>query len=77
MKAVRTRRLLAASAIGVLMAGGAVVGTAGTASAATPASTLTNHGRCFDRWGFGGYCDRGDFFRPGVLNTGVVVIVLG
>ncbi|MEU0007214.1 hypothetical protein ABZ079_23770 [Streptomyces sp. NPDC006314] len=78
------RRLFAVSAVGVLMAGGAAVGLAGTASAATPANTPTNNG-CFyhgGSWydhcdGFGNRGDRGDFYRSGVLNSGVVVIVVG
>ncbi|MFG2359279.1 hypothetical protein [Streptomyces sp. NPDC048521] len=78
------RRLFAASAVGVLMAGGTAIGLAGTASAATPANAPTNNG-CFYRGGWwNGYCDgfgnrgdRGDFYRSGFLNGGVVVIVVG
>ncbi|MFB7734289.1 hypothetical protein ACFC08_07845 [Streptomyces sp. NPDC056112] len=75
MKAQRARRLLATSAVGVLMAAGTALGAAGTASAATPAttpahlstvSTVVNHGGgCgwWSRW-CGGY-GRGGFFGPG------------
>ncbi|MFD4971961.1 hypothetical protein [Streptomyces sp. NPDC058424] len=62
------------SAVGVLMAAGTALGAAGTASAATPAttpahlstvSTSVNHGGgCWwSRW-CGGY-SRGGFFGPG------------
>ncbi|MEU6671169.1 hypothetical protein [Streptomyces sp. NPDC046727] len=37
MRAQRARRLVAASAVGIVMAGGAAIGTAGTAAAAAPA----------------------------------------
>ncbi|KJK45297.1 hypothetical protein ACFCYM_00220 [Streptomyces sp. NPDC056254] len=40
MRATRVKRLFAVSAIGVLMAGGAL-GAAGTASAATPSQSVT------------------------------------
>ncbi|MEU1012977.1 hypothetical protein [Streptomyces sp. NPDC005890] len=82
MKAQRVRRLFAVSAAGVLLAGGAAIGTAGTASAATPNQVSTNHG-CFDRgWG-GGNCFgngfRNNFFGTGFVpgfGGGVVVIVV-
>ncbi|MFK4146704.1 hypothetical protein [Streptomyces sp. NPDC004065] len=78
MKAQRARRLFAMSAVGVLMAGGAAIGAAGTASAAAPAHTPTNFGRCFDRGGWwncdNGFGHRGDFFRNDIPS--VVVIVL-
>ena len=89
MKGQRARRLCALTAIGVLMAGGAAVGAAGTASAATPHQTTTYRGGCDDRGGWwNGYCDgygygygygnRGDFYRNGFVGGGgVVVIVLG
>ncbi|MFJ8022125.1 hypothetical protein [Streptomyces sp. NPDC096311] len=59
MRIRRTRRLAAVSAVGILMAGGAAIGTAGTAAAAAPAvhtQVTTNWcggqddwgGRCFD-----------------------------
>ncbi|MEU7729634.1 hypothetical protein AB0B78_31015 [Streptomyces sp. NPDC040724] len=41
MQALRVKRLFAVSAIGVLMAGGAALGAAGTASAATPTHSTT------------------------------------
>ncbi|MFD7278346.1 hypothetical protein ACFV80_15175 [Streptomyces sp. NPDC059862] len=92
MNAPRARRLLALSAIGVLMAGGAAIGTAGTASAATPATTATvptNWGDDCDWWGdchrFGDrFGDRFGFFngfdhfdRFDRFGGGPVVIVVG
>ncbi|MGW2701134.1 hypothetical protein [Streptomyces sp. NPDC001340] len=76
MRAHDAGRLLAVSAAGVLLAGGAAIGTAGTASAAAPAvhTQVTtdscfghdnDNGRCFDRGGFRfdhrGFC----FHHPG------------
>ncbi|MCY0936925.1 hypothetical protein [Streptomyces sp. H34-S4] len=56
MQALRVKRLFAVSAIGVLMAGGAALGAAGTASAATPTTAVAyvSHG---GGWGHdnGGY----------------------
>lgn len=61
MRAHDAGRLLAVSAAGVLLAGGAAIGTAGTAAAAAPAvhTQVTtdscfghDNGRCFDRDGF-------------------------
>ncbi|MEU2441131.1 hypothetical protein ACFY2V_01535 [Streptomyces eurythermus] len=80
MKALRVRRLLAASAAGAVLAGGAAIGTAGTASAATPGQVSTHHG-CFDRGGWGNGCGfRNNFFgngfHNGLVGTGVVVIVV-
>ncbi|MEU9212259.1 hypothetical protein AB0D27_31070 [Streptomyces sp. NPDC048415] len=82
MNAQRARRLATLSAVGVLMAGGAAIGAAGTASAATPAQAPGN--RCFDsRWwndcdfGHGNRFDRGDLNRFDGGNGAVVVIVLG
>ncbi|MGW2028604.1 MULTISPECIES: hypothetical protein [Streptomyces] len=71
MTARSVRRLFAVSAAGVLLAGGAAIGTAGTASAATPHQVTTNRG-CFDRgFGFnncyGGY---GNGFRSGFYGYG-------
>lgn len=43
MQALRVKRLFAVSAIGVLMAGGAALGAAGTASAATPTQTVASY----------------------------------
>ncbi|MFF4485579.1 hypothetical protein ACFY0F_03650 [Streptomyces sp. NPDC001544] len=73
MKAQRARRLFAASAIGVLMAGGATIGAAGTASAAVPPKAHTNFG-CFD-WGFN-RCGFGFNNGFGFGNGGVVVVVV-
>ncbi|WP_405982530.1 hypothetical protein [Streptomyces sp. NBC_00158] len=72
MRALRVKRLFAASAIGVLMAGGAAIGAAGTATAAVPTQTVAyvshggggwdddDHGHGWydddDDWG-GGYGD--------------------
>ncbi|MFE0450096.1 hypothetical protein ACFW2D_02130 [Streptomyces sp. NPDC058914] len=75
MNAQRARRLFAISAVGVLMAGGAAVGAAGTASAAAPSDLPTNVSRDWcdrhhDWWGHG--CDRDDFD-----DGSVVVIVVG
>ncbi|MEU2059359.1 hypothetical protein [Streptomyces sp. NPDC013455] len=73
------RRLFAASAAGLVLAGGAAIGAAGTASAATPDQVSTNRG-CFDRGGWWyGDCNRfgrGDFYRNGFVDSGVVVIVV-
>ncbi|MET8560921.1 hypothetical protein ABZV75_10075 [Streptomyces flaveolus] len=62
MRAPWARRLAVASAAGILLAGGAAVGTAGTASAAVPAvhndvntnRCFVDHDdwRCFDHHGF-------------------------
>ncbi|MER5978445.1 MULTISPECIES: hypothetical protein [unclassified Streptomyces] len=73
MKAQRVRRLLAASAVGVLMAGGATVAAAGTASAAAPAhpSPLVNRDWC-DHHRWWNDCDFHDDFNDG----SVVVIVV-
>lgn len=88
MRAQRARRLAAVSAAGLLMAGGAAIGTAGTAAAAAPAvhtQVTTNWcgdrgdwgGRCFDRFDHHGFrfdhrFDHHRFFNQG----GVVIIVL-
>ncbi|MET7432649.1 MULTISPECIES: hypothetical protein [Streptomyces] len=85
------RRLFAVSAAGVLLAGGAAIGTAGTASAATPHQVTTNHG-CFNRgfgfnncygngfnngYGYGfGNGFYGSGFVPGFGGGGVVVVVV-
>ncbi|MFJ4470680.1 hypothetical protein ACIP2X_24810 [Streptomyces sp. NPDC089424] len=53
MNAPRARRLFAMSAIGVLMAGGAAIGAAGTASAATPTTHVPSN------WGGDDWRDRG------------------
>ncbi|MEV6803377.1 hypothetical protein ACH4NF_24715 [Streptomyces sp. NPDC017248] len=79
MKAQRVRRLFAATATGVLLAGGAVLGTAGAAPAATPQAVPAHHG-CGGWWGNCGGFARNDFFgngfRSGFGGTGVVVIVV-
>ncbi|MCZ0988499.1 hypothetical protein [Streptomyces diastatochromogenes] len=73
MRAHCAGRLLAASAAGVLLAGGAAIGTAGTAAAAPAVHTHVttdscfghDDGRCFDHGGFRfdhrGFC----FNHPG------------
>ncbi|MEW2285635.1 hypothetical protein [Streptomyces sp. NPDC047841] len=71
MTARSVRRLFAVSAAGVLLAGGAAIGTAGTASAATSHQVTTNGG-CFNRgFGFsncyGGY---NNGFRSGFYGYG-------
>ncbi|MGW4568647.1 hypothetical protein ACWEN3_41965 [Streptomyces sp. NPDC004561] len=77
MNAHRARRLAAVSAIGVLMTGGAVLGTAGTASAATPTQIATQRGCFFNNW-WGGNCfNRDRFFRNNFNNVPVVVVVVG
>ncbi|MFE9168289.1 hypothetical protein ACFYNZ_01980 [Streptomyces kebangsaanensis] len=84
MKAQRARRLFAMSAAGVLLAGGAAIGAAGTASAATPAhvSTSVGHGGgCYYGGWWSGYCGgfgRGGFFPYGYgygYNSPVVIVV--
>ncbi|MGW5372772.1 hypothetical protein ACWER6_28800 [Streptomyces sp. NPDC004009] len=92
MNAHRARRLAAVSAIGVLMAGGAVVGTATGASAATHSQVTRvstdrgcgGWGGCYGRGGFGfrnGYGFNNGFgFYNGYgygYNTPVVVVVAG
>ncbi|MCX5193366.1 hypothetical protein OOK31_05595 [Streptomyces sp. NBC_00249] len=66
---MRAKRLFAVSAAGLLMAGGAALGTAGTASAAAPAQHVAyvaggwddddDHGGWDhdDDYGYGGYSD--------------------
>ncbi|MEV7685204.1 hypothetical protein ACFW1F_02775 [Streptomyces bungoensis] len=75
MKARSARRLAALSAIGVLMAGGAAIGTAGTASAATPTQLSTNRGCFYGGW-WGNCFDRGDFFHHDFFNNTPVVVVV-
>ncbi|MCF3184494.1 hypothetical protein [Streptomyces sp. NPDC096033] len=59
MQALRVKRLFAASAIGVLLAGGAAMGAAGTASAAVPTHAVAySHGGGWDNdddWGGHGH----------------------
>ncbi|MGQ4419096.1 hypothetical protein ACN6LA_006203 [Streptomyces sp. SAS_269] len=81
MNAHRARRLAAVSAVGVLMAGGAVVTSAAGASAATPnhvTQVSTNRGcdwwgNCFNRFN---RFDRGDFFGNNFNNGGVPVVIV-
>jgi hypothetical protein len=57
MRAQRARRLAAVSAAGILMAGGAAIGAAGTAAAAAPAvHTHVTTDSCGDRGDWGGGC---------------------
>ncbi|MEU8438249.1 hypothetical protein AB0F18_36230 [Streptomyces sp. NPDC029216] len=63
---MRVKRLVAASAIGVMLAGGAALGAAGTASAAVPthAVTYVSHGGWDDDdhgYGHGWYDDDDDW----------------
>ncbi|MFE6840726.1 hypothetical protein ACFVFI_38650, partial [Streptomyces sp. NPDC057705] len=63
MQALRVKRLFAVSAIGVLMAGGAAIGAAGTASAATPTHSptyVTGGGWDHDRGHHHGWWDDDD-----------------
>ncbi|MFD3327355.1 hypothetical protein [Streptomyces sp. NPDC058701] len=60
MHAQRAKRLFVVSAAGLLMAGGVALGTAGTASAATPTAAVSylNGGGCGDDdddYGHGGW----------------------
>ncbi|MFD3938515.1 hypothetical protein ACFWSF_31480 [Streptomyces sp. NPDC058611] len=59
MHAQRAKRLFVVSAAGLLMAGGVALGTAGTASAATPTAAVIylNGGGCGDDddYGHGGW----------------------
>ncbi|MEU6475578.1 hypothetical protein ABZ858_01580 [Streptomyces sp. NPDC047017] len=86
MKAPRARRLTALSVAGLLLAGGAAIGTAGTASAAAPATvkTAASHG-CGGWYGNCGYGHRGGaYYGPGygygygfgAYPSSVVVIVV-
>ncbi|MEU8980416.1 hypothetical protein [Streptomyces sp. NPDC048309] len=90
MNAQRARRLVAVSAVGVLLAGGAAIGAAGTASAAVPAQNSNLSLNVNRNCGYGGWwndCnygygrgDRGDFYRSGFNggfgNGGFIVIVV-
>ncbi|WP_208611457.1 hypothetical protein [Streptomyces bungoensis] len=74
MRAQRTKRLFAVSAAGALLAGGAAIGVAGTASAATPAHHSSySHGfnrddYCGDWWDNG--CDYGGYDHGGYDHGG-------
>ncbi|MEV7547126.1 MULTISPECIES: hypothetical protein [unclassified Streptomyces] len=77
MQALRVKRLFAASAIGVLLAGGAAMGAAGTASAAVPthAVTYVSHGGGWDDddYGYGhghGWYDNDDDWGGGYDDCG-------
>jgi hypothetical protein len=70
------RRLFAVSAAGVLLAGGAALGTAGTASAATPDQAPTHRGGCYDRGGWYNNCGYGDYYRTGFVPGGGVVVIV-
>ncbi|MFF0042791.1 hypothetical protein ACFYRG_42410 [Streptomyces mirabilis] len=88
MRAQRARRLAAVSAAGLLMAGGAAIGTAGTAAAAAPAvhtQVTTNWcgdhgdwgGRCFDhRFDHHGFRFDHRFDHHRFFNHGGVVIIV-
>ncbi|MEW2271267.1 hypothetical protein GTY41_42270 [Streptomyces sp. SID685] len=85
MNAQRARRLAAVSAVGILLAGGATVATAGSASATTQTHVSTNRG-CYGRncFGFNNFnrgFNRGGFFgfNNGFgygYNSPVVVVVV-
>ncbi|MFI9585895.1 hypothetical protein ACIHCQ_29550 [Streptomyces sp. NPDC052236] len=84
MRAQRVRRLVAVSAVGILMAGGSAIGAAGTAAAAAPAvhTNVTNDG-CGDRGDWGERCFDHRFdhrfdhhFDHRFVDGGVVIIVL-
>ncbi|MFD6874156.1 MULTISPECIES: hypothetical protein [unclassified Streptomyces] len=61
MHAQRAKRLFAISAAGLLMAGGAAIGTAGTASAATPSHSVSY----LTGGGCGGDSDHGGWYNSG------------
>ncbi|MFI9807574.1 hypothetical protein ACIHEJ_24955 [Streptomyces sp. NPDC052301] len=77
MSAQHSKRLFAVSAVGVLLAGGAAVGAAGTASAATTAHVTSYYPHssrgCDEVWGNGGcdtYDDQGWFDQGGDRGDG-------
>ncbi|MET9854844.1 hypothetical protein ABZY57_18085 [Streptomyces sp. NPDC006450] len=66
MSALRAKRLFVVSAAGLLMAGGAALGTAGTASAAAPAQHVSYVAGGWDHdddngWHHGGWDDDDDY----------------
>ncbi|MEU1464666.1 hypothetical protein ABZ467_28985 [Streptomyces sp. NPDC005727] len=73
MRTQLTKRLFAVSAAGVLLAGGAAIGAAGTTAAATPAHLSSySHGvnrddGCADWWDNG--CDYGGFGHGGLTTA--------
>ncbi|MFI5760826.1 hypothetical protein ACIA8F_07750 [Streptomyces sp. NPDC051563] len=77
MSALRAKRLFAISAAGLLMAGGAALGTAGTASAATPAQHVSYSTGGWDHdddgyngWHHGGWWDNDDDYGYGGYDNG-------
>ncbi|WP_229816033.1 hypothetical protein [Streptomyces lucensis] len=63
MRAQGVRRVLAASAAGLVMAGGAAIGAAGTAAAAPAVHTRVTTDRCFDGDGRGCFDQRDSCFH--------------
>ncbi|MEW2082110.1 hypothetical protein [Streptomyces sp. NPDC005283] len=82
MRAQRARRLAAVSAASILMAGGAAIGAAGTATAAPAVHTQVTTNWCGDRDNWGGNCfdhrsdHRSDHQRFIFTPGGFVIIVL-
>jgi hypothetical protein len=79
MRAQRVRRLVAVSAAGILMAGGAAIGAAGTAAAAPAVHTQVTNDGCGDRGDWGDRCFDNRFdhgFDHRFVDGGVVIIVL-
>ncbi|WP_407836331.1 hypothetical protein ACE1OC_07575 [Streptomyces sp. DSM 116496] len=74
MFALRAKRLFVVSAAGLLMAGGAALGTAGTASAAAPAQHVSYVAGGWDHddngWHHGGWWDDDDDYGYGGYNHG-------
>lgn len=72
MFAQRAKRLFVVSAAGLLMAGGAALGTAGTASAAAPAQHVSYvaGGWDDDDYGHGGWDDDDDDYGYGGYRGG-------
>ncbi|MFF8971430.1 hypothetical protein [Streptomyces sp. NPDC014995] len=64
MRAQRARRLAAASAAGLMMAGGIAFGTAGTASASVTSQEYSHSHHCDDSW-WDDHCDHDDNGRGG------------
>ncbi|WP_326651549.1 MULTISPECIES: hypothetical protein [unclassified Streptomyces] len=86
MRAQRARRLAAVSTAGILMAGGAAIGAAGTAEAAPAVHTHVTTNWCGDLDNWGGNCfdhrfdhrsdHRFDHQRFLITPGGFVIIVL-
>ncbi|MGW6747175.1 hypothetical protein, partial [Streptomyces sp. NPDC055006] len=73
MRALRVKRLFAVTATGVLMAGGAAIGTAGTASANTGSNHYNSgYSNCYNRgWGWSwDNCRYNGHHRYGGYNRG-------